>query len=148
MKRVVARDIPLAEITLRRYERPENFGKRELIRKLCLSIGLLQPGDSRDIIVDILQTLYASNKELNSEDVKNGAIRLRKKSKLPLIGITDSNIRRQLKRLRDLYLVEKIKNNYRITEFEALEHIFEERIEKFYLASIVERVKDYFKALK
>jgi len=148
MKRTVAREVPLAEITLRRYERPENLGKRELIRKLCLSIGLLQPGDSRDVVVDILQVLHGSKKELNSEQVKNGAIKLRKKGKLPMKGITDSNVRRQLKRLRDLYLIEKIKYSFRITEFEALENIFEERIEKFYLASIVERVKDYFKALK
>ena len=144
----VARDIPLAEITLRRYERPENLSKRELIRKLCLSVGLLQPGDSRDVVVDIFHTLLNSKKEMTSEDIKNGTIVLRKKSKLALVGITDSNVRRQLKRLRDLYLVEKVKNNYRITEFENLSVIFEERIEKFYLASIVERVRDYFNALK
>ena len=148
MKRVVARDIPLAEITLRRYERPDNLERRELIRKICLSVGLLQPGDSRDVVVDIFHHLLNSKKELSSEDIKNGAIILRKKSKLALRGVTDSNVRRQLKRLRDLYLVEKVKNNYRITEFEDLHHIFEERIEKFYLNSIVERVKDYFNALK
>jgi len=50
----MVRDIPLAEITLRRYEKPYDSSKRELVRKICLSLGLLQPGDSRDIIVDIL----------------------------------------------------------------------------------------------
>lgn len=148
MVKRISRDIPLAEITLRRYERPENLSKRELIRKLCLSVGLLQPGDSRDVVVDIFHCLLNSKKEISSEDVKKGAILLRKKSKLALKGITDSNVRRQLKRLRDLYLIEKIKNNYRITEFEDLNIIFEERIEKFYLTSIVERVRDYFNALK
>ena len=44
----VSKDIPLNEITLRRYEKP-NLQGRELVRKLCLSIGLLQPGDSRDV---------------------------------------------------------------------------------------------------
>ena len=52
MSKTISKDIPLAEITLRRYEKPYNLQKRELIRKLCLSIGLLQPGDSRDIIVE------------------------------------------------------------------------------------------------
>jgi len=52
-KRNVCKEIPLAEITLRKYERPSDLSKRDLIRKLCLSIGLLQPGDSRDIIVDV-----------------------------------------------------------------------------------------------
>jgi hypothetical protein len=43
--------------------------------------------------------------------------------------------------------VEKIKNSYRITEFEDLNVIFEEKIEKFYLKSIVDRVKEYFNSL-
>ena len=150
-RKIIARDTPLAEITLRRYEKPYQEKRRELIRKLCLSIGLLQPGDSRDIVVDILQVLLnakVKRKGLDSEFIKSEVIRLRKNSNLPLKGIAGSNIRRQLKRLRDLFLIEKVKNNYRITEFEDLENIFEEKIEKFYLKSIVERVKDYFKIVK
>ena len=76
------------------------------------------------------------------------AIMLRKKSQLPLKGIASSNIRRQLKRLRDIHLVEKIKNEYRITEFENISVIFEEKIEKFYLQNIVSRVKEYCQVLK
>jgi len=45
-------------------------------------------------------------------------------------------------------LVEKVKNNYRITEFETLINTFEEKIEQFYLKSILERVREYFKAIK
>ena len=56
------KDIPLSEITLRKYEKPNNLEKRELIRKICLSLGLLQLGDSRDIIVDILMVLVEANK--------------------------------------------------------------------------------------
>ena len=52
------KDIPLSEITLRKYEKPANLEKRELIRKICLSLGLLQLGDSRDVIVDILMVLW------------------------------------------------------------------------------------------
>lgn len=35
----MVRDVPLGEITLRRYERPFDHSKRELIRKICLSIA-------------------------------------------------------------------------------------------------------------
>jgi len=150
MSKTISKDTPLAEITLRRYEKPSVIKDRDLIKKLCLSIGLLQPGDSRDIIVDILLILlYAKKdkKELSSEDIQDGVINLRKKDNLPLKGIAGSNIRRQLKRLKDLFLVENIRNNYRITEFEDLDVIFENRIEKYYINSILERVREYFKVV-
>ncbi len=151
MAKTISKDTPLAELTLRRYEKPYSSSKRDLIRKLCLSIGLLQPGDSRDIIVDILHVLLEakkSKKVISSEEVRDRVIKLRKSSKLPLRGIASSNVRRQLKRLRDLFLVEKVQNDYRITEFEDLSVIFEKKIKDFYLKSILERVTDYFNALK
>lgn len=144
----VSKDIPLAEITLRKYERPYGLGRRELIKRLCLSIGLLQPGDSRDVIVDVLQALLDSNGGLKSEEIVEEVIKLRKNENLPILGVAPSNIRRQIKRLKDLYLVEKFQNIYRIIENENLGKIFEEKIEKFYLKTIVDRVKEYFKMLK
>ena len=45
----------------------KSLNERELVRKLCLSIGLLQPGDSRDVIVDILYVLLKAKKQ--SKDV-------------------------------------------------------------------------------
>ncbi|MAE42478.1 hypothetical protein CMO93_01795 [Candidatus Woesearchaeota archaeon] len=151
MPKTISKEIPLAEVTLRRYERPSKLSERELVRKLCLSIGLLQPGDSRDIIVDILHVLIKAKrqkKELSSDEIEKQVINARKKQKLPLHGIASSNIRRQLKRLRNLFIAEKVKNKYRINEFEELGTIFEEKINKFYVSSIVDRVKDYFDALK
>ncbi|MFH0936288.1 MAG: hypothetical protein V1815_01255 [Candidatus Woesearchaeota archaeon] len=150
-KKTISKDVALSEITLRRYEQPYNMPRRELIRKLCLSIGLLQPGDSRDVIIDVLQVLLnakSKKKLMSSEEVKKEVIILRKKSKLPLKGIAGSNIRRQLKRLRDIFIIEKVKNDYRITEFGDLNNIFEEKIEKYYLQSILKRVKEYFDAVK
>ena len=147
MLKTISRDTPLAELTLRRYEKPYTKDKRELVRKLCLSTGLLQPGDSRDIIVDILLVLLKSrNKKIlmSSEEVKDETINTRKKYKLPLKGVASSNVRRQLKRLRDVYLVEKIKNDYRITEFEPLSVIFDKRIKDVYLKNILERVREYY----
>ena len=146
MSKTISKDIPLAEITLRKYEKPSNLEKRELIRKLCLSIGLLQPGDSRDIIVDIFYILLENN-SVTSESVQEEVIKLRKRYNLPLKGIASSNIRRQLKRLRDIFIIEKIKNEYRIIENEKLITIFEEKIEKFYLKSILDRVKEYLNSI-
>ena len=151
MSKTISKEIPLSEITLRRYEKPSKLSDRELVRKLCLSIGLLQPGDSRDVIVDILHSLLKAKKQkklLTSEEIEKEVIDSRKKQKLALHGIASSNIRRQIKRLRDLFLVEKVKNSYRIDEFEDLNVIFEEKIERFYLKSIVDRVKEYFESFK
>jgi len=149
-QRTIAKDIPLAEITLRRYEKPSNLTDRELIRKLCLSIGLLQPGDSRDIVVDVLNVLIRSSKEqrnLISDEICNLVIEERKKLNLPMIGIASSNIRRQLKRLKDKLLIEKRLNAYRITEQSSLVEIFEEKIEKYLLPSINSRIKEYLKKI-
>ncbi|MDD5651132.1 MAG: hypothetical protein PHF86_12080 [Candidatus Nanoarchaeia archaeon] len=148
VKKSIARDIPLAEITLRRYENPSKLKKREIIRKLCLSTGLLQPGDSRDVVVDVLHLLTTSKTPLSSEDIQNGVIKLRKNQKLPMKGIAHSNIRRQLKRLKDLFLIEKINEGYRINENESLINLFEEKIEKYYLKNIISRVKDYYRLVK
>jgi len=69
--KTISRDTPLSEITLRKYEKPVNLDQRELTRKLCLSVGLLQPGDSRDVVVDILHVLLQNKeKELDSEQIK------------------------------------------------------------------------------
>ena len=53
-------EAPLSEITLRRYEKPYNLNRRDVVQKLCLSLGLLQPGDSRDVVVDIFYVLLAN----------------------------------------------------------------------------------------
>ena len=102
---IVSKDIPLAEITLRKYEKPYDLDKRELVKKLCLSIGLLQPGDSRDVVVDVLLTLINSKFLLNSKQIEESVINIRKSYNLELKGIASSNIRRQIKRLKDLFLI-------------------------------------------
>src|SRR3989338_6385863 len=110
MPKKISYDRPLQELTLRKYEKPYNLSGRELIKKICLSLGLLQPGDSRDVIVDVFNVLlkHAQDKvELTSEKITSFVVEERKNNNLPLIGIASSNIRRQLKRLRELHLVEK-----------------------------------------
>lgn len=146
MVKTISRDTPLTEITLRKYEKPGNIKDRDLIRKLCLSLGILQPGDSRDVIVDILNVLVIASKEkkfLSSEEIEKIVIMSRKNNKLQLVGVASSNIRRQLRRLRGIFLIEKIKNRYRITEFYNLKELFEEKIMKYFVASIQERIYEY-----
>ncbi len=140
-------DTPLMELTLRRYESPHSLSKRNTLRKICLSLGLLQPGDSRDVIVDILlvlENVKSLKKELSAIEIKEEVVVIREKEGLSSQGTADSNIRRQLKRLRDVYLVEKVRNNYRIIEFSNLKELFESRIKRIMLDSILERNKEYF----
>ena len=142
----VARDIPLAEISLRRYEKPNNMQKRDLVKKLCLSVGLLNPGDSRDVVVDVFYVLLAAKKEgqeLGSEEIKTNVLSVREENGLPMKGVASSNIRRQVKRLRDIHFVEKRKNKYRINENSALKDIFEGKVKNYMILPIMERIREY-----
>ncbi len=145
----ISRDTPLMEITLRKYEKP-TVNDRELVRKFCLSLGLLQPGDSRDVMVDVLYVLLKAKQrreELHSEEVKNSVMDLRKKTGLPMLGVASSNIRRQLKRLKDMHLIETNANLYRIAEWNMISEIFDEKIQAFLLGTVLSRVKDYAKKI-
>jgi len=149
-KQTILRDTPLSEITIRRYEKPYDLEGRELVRKLCLSLGLLQPGDSRDVIVDVLMVMLEARKkekELSSEQIKDLVIETRQNANLVLAGIASSNIRRQIKRLRDVFLVEKVKNNYRIPEFAGLHETFNEKFTQYLMPTILGRVKEYLKTV-
>jgi len=145
------KDLPLSEITLRKYERASGLEKRELVRKICLSLGLLQLGDSRDVIVDILMVLNDANKKrerLFSEEIRKRVEEVRKKYSLETKGLAESNIRRQLKRLRDSMLIDKMENKYYLTEHSSLKEIFENSIERFVIPQIIERVKEYLEELE
>lgn len=142
-----AREIPLSEITLRKYEQPRELAERELVRKLCLSLGLLQPGDSRDVIVDVALVMLQAKEPLSARDIEKRVIDSREAVKAPVFGVAPSNIRRQILRLRELFIIEKVASAYRIKENQKLEIIFEEHIEKYYLASITKRVKEYMQAI-
>jgi hypothetical protein len=145
------KDLPLGEITLRKYEKPYDSSKRDLVRKVCLSLGLLQPGDSRDIIVDMLLVLEEARGKrawMSSFDIRDKVEKTRKDNSLEAKGLAESNIRRQLKRLRDAMLVDKQENKYRMSEFAPLSEIFENKIEKFVIPQTVERIKEYLGKLE
>ena len=146
MVKTISRDTPLAEVTFRKYEKPSSLKGRELVRKFCLSIGLLQPGDSRDVVVDVLHVfLLNPGKEFSSVEIERLVIENREKHSLNILGVAPSNIRRQILRLRDAFILEKNGNSYRVTEGSSLKDIFAEKIERYYFNSILSRVKDYVK---
>lgn len=147
----MVKELPLAEITLRRYEKPYESSRRELVRKVCLSLGLLQPGDSRDIMVDIFLVLDDARlrKEwLSSFEIRDRVETKRKEHSLEVRGLAESNIRRQLKRLRDSMLADKQENKYRLSEFAPLSEIFENKIENFLIPQTIGRIKEYLHKLE
>ena len=147
----MVKELPLAEITLRRYEKPYESSDRDLMRKVCLSLGLLQPGDSRDILVDIMLVLEESRKDkfwLSSFEIRDKVDLMRKKHSLENKGLAESNIRRQLKRLRDVMIIDKKENKYRLSEFSPISEIFEAKIEKFLIPQTIGRIKEYLQKLE
>ncbi len=128
------KDIPLQEITLRRYESPQNMSTEELPRKFLLSVGLLQPGESRDIIVDIFQLLRKN--ATRSYEVHQILLELKGKK-----GASPPNIRRQLRRLRDFKLVEKTMDGYKICE--KVLPVVQNFIEPFVIKQAIVRLREY-----
>ena len=141
MKRVF-KDTPLDEITLRRFEKPTNEDLKELSRKFLISIGLLQSGDSRDIISELFYNFLIASKRqefLEADDIIN-----KFKS---VDGGTPSNIRRHLRRLKDLNLVERTAYGYRIKEFLPLSELFNEQVINQVIMPSLNRINDYAKKI-
>lgn len=136
------RESPISEITLRRYEKPKELSKRDLAKRICLALGVLQPGDSRDVVVDILYILMESKQPISAEEIVSSVKELRKNHKLPLAGVAHSNVRRQIRRLRNLMIAEKTKNKYHISENGKISHAFDEKT-AIMLNSISGRIREY-----
>ena len=65
-----------------------------------------------------------------------------------MVGIAPSNVRRHLRRLKAIYLVDKVSDGYRIHEGESLTQLFDEKIEQFVLKATTQRVKEYVAAVE
>ena len=139
MAKRALKDLPLQEITLRKYEEPgKNLEKRELSRKFLLSVGLLNPGESRDVIVDIFTELLkarSQKKHLQSEDMVS---LLKGKA-----GASLPNVRRQLRRLKELKFVEQLPDGYRITEFSGVSKIVDSFVDSFLVKPALDRLRQY-----
>ena len=139
---------PLAEVTLRKYERPIRLEGRELIRKFCLSLGLLQPGDSRDVVIDVFSVLLGAKEPLSQFEIIDLVKSSRTKHGLDLAGSKASNVRRQVRRLKESLLVEKVGSKYSLPSSAPLHEVFAEHFEKVYVPGIVSRVKEYCEAVE
>jgi predicted transcriptional regulator len=140
----VFQDKPITEITLRKFERPFNEDKNNLIRKFIISLGLLQPGDSRDVIVDIFKLFLESKKTklvLTSKEIEEKVKNVRSE------GTTSSNVRRQILRLEHIGLVEKNQGGYRIKEFSDISYILEEHVRQFLVEPTLKRISEYAKEI-
>jgi DNA-binding transcriptional ArsR family regulator len=131
MKR--SKELPLSEITLRKFEKP--YGSRdELLRKFCISLGLLQPADSRDSIINILSALLEAGKRkeyLTSEQMAGS------------VTVSKPNLRRHLRKLAELGIVEKRENRYRIREFLPLREILVGYTRPFLVDTAFSRILEY-----
>ncbi|MBS3065133.1 MAG: hypothetical protein J4451_01385 [DPANN group archaeon] len=136
------KDVPLQEITLRKYEEPSNLSGRELTKKFLLSIGLIQPGESRDIVVDIFHTLILARNKKEHIDIPMLSEKLKNKQ-----GASIPNINRQLRRLKNMKLIEKSNDGYRVTEFSSLQPVIDNYIVNYLINPAVDRIKQYAKHL-
>ena len=91
--------------------------------------------------------LLEAKEPLTARDIEKRVIDSRENAKAPMLGVAPSNIRRQILRLRELFIIEKVVSTYRIRENQKLEQIFEEHVERYYLQSITKRVKEYLSAV-
>jgi predicted transcriptional regulator len=131
----VYKETPISEITLRKFEKPHETGDN-LIRKFCISLGLLQPGDSRDTIIEVIKILLNNRKNkalMNSDQIH----------KLLQKEIASSNIRRHLNRLEKIGIIERLPEGYRIREWMNLKEIMDEHIKKFIIDPSFDRIKEY-----
>jgi len=133
----VYKENPIIEITLRKFEKPYEEGDA-LLRKFCIAVGLLQPGDSRDTVVSIIKLLL-KNKEtkilMDSKEIWD----IVKENR----DIAHSNIRRHLNKMEKLGFVERLPRGYRLKEWMSLEEIINEFVEKFVIEPTLKRIKEY-----
>jgi|YelNatPaOPRAMG01_1025707.scaffolds.fasta_scaffold05930_11 DNA-binding transcriptional ArsR family regulator len=142
MEKKALKDLPLQEVTLRKYEEPKNLGQRELVKKFLLSIGLLNPGDSRDVIVDLFLLLLSarsSKKTLSIEDIVQNLSSIK--------GASKPNLRRQLRRLKEYKLVEKTLDGYRISEFGQIKSIIDAYLKEYLIKPTLDRIAQYAEKL-
>ena len=147
MAEKIARELPLTEFTIRRYERPHSTDMRALVKRLCLSVGLLQPGDSRDSIVDVFCVFLLHREALPIEDIVEIVRAERKAMKLPSIGMAESNLRRQVRRLKDQGWIMKTPKGYCLDEHLSLTGLFSEKIRPYLIEPTLARIEEYCRAV-
>lgn len=140
--KTVFKDLPVLDLSLRKFEKPSG-AREDLVRKFCISLGLLQPGDSRDFVVnlfDLFLRACAVKHYLTSDEVYSFAEKLDRRGNAP------SNVRRNLLRLKNLGLIEKRPQGYRIREWLSLHDLFEQ-VKSFLVTPTLDRISEYCVAI-
>jgi predicted transcriptional regulator len=131
-------DLPLSEITLRKFERPESLDRKTLIRRFCISLGLVQPGETRVGLIDIFSVLLTSPEPLRAEEISE-----KLGGKLALSGI-----RRHLRRLEQTKLIEHRNMRYSLAESGDLVYCLNFVTKKYLIEDTFERIVEYAEKLK
>ncbi|MCL4391394.1 MAG: hypothetical protein M1284_02485 [Candidatus Parvarchaeota archaeon] len=138
------KDRPLSGIALNEFERPTNDYSTN-IRRLCISLGLISPGESRIAIVYILDILLkARRKRPDGLDSYEIIKELYKKK----IRIVYANILRDLRKLISIGIVEKRNNSYRIKENMRLNEIISGFIKPYIIDRTLSKIEEYAKAVE
>ncbi len=131
-------DAPVLDFSLRKFEKPSG-SFNDFLRKFCISTGLLQPGDSRDVIVDLLLLFIKAGKAKRFLTINNIYKYLLDANKP---GVSQSNARRHLLRLKEFDFIEKTNEGYRLREWLSLEELFKDFI-KFKVEPTISRIIEY-----
>ncbi|MFH0961378.1 MAG: hypothetical protein V1820_01705 [archaeon] len=131
-------DLPISEITIRKFERPENIDKKVLIRRFCISLGLINSGDNRAGCVDVFEVIFNSKEPLSAEEVFES---LGKKLAL-------SGIRRHLRRLERIRILEHRNSKYQIAEGRNLSYCLKYVVKDYLIEDIFNRISEYGEKLQ
>lgn len=131
-------DLPLSEITIRKFERPINIDKKTLLRRFCISLGLINPGDNRAGVVDVFEVLFDSKEPLGAENVFETL-----EKKLALSGI-----RRHLRRLEQVKILEHRNSKYRLAEGGNLTYCLKYVVKDQLIEDIFNRIQEYGEELQ
>lgn len=131
-------DLPISEITLRKFERPENVDKKTLIKRFCISLGLINPGDNRAGVVEVFEAIFNSKEPLGAEDVFDAL-----EKRLALSGI-----RRHLRRLEKIRLLEHRNSKYQLAEGRNLTYSLKYVIKDYLIEDIFNRIYEYGERLQ
>ncbi len=133
------KDTPLIGISLNEFEKPGSDYFTNL-RRFCISIGVISPGESRVGIVHILDILLKARGE-DKEGLDSYSI-VKELYKID-VKIVYANILRDIRKLIAVGLVEKRDGRYRIKENMGLSEILDSFIKPYIVEKILKRISDY-----
>jgi hypothetical protein len=143
IKERLFKDRPLSGIALNEFERPTNDYNTN-IRRFCISLGLVSPGESRIAIVYLLDILLKARKKrpegLDSYEIIKELYKRK-------IKIVYANILRDLRKLIAVGLVEKRNSLYRIKENLKLDEIITSFIKPYIIDRMLGKIEEYAKSI-